>query len=68
MEQFKKWYNQTIRPYIHNPKDKELREEGWRAALEWAQDINKKITEEHTDSQYGAIKQSIAIDAELRGD
>jgi len=40
----------------------------WRAALEWAQNIDKKVTEEYTDSQYGAIKHSIAIDAELRGE
>ena len=41
--------------------------EGWRAALEWSQSINKEMTEEYQDSTFGVIKQSIAIDVELRG-
>jgi len=41
MKQFEKWYNQTIRPYIHNPKDKEPLKEGWRVALEMVLRIKK---------------------------
>ena len=35
MDKFKKHWNKEIKPYIHNPADKELAEYWWRAALEW---------------------------------
>jgi len=35
MSEFEKWYNNEIRPYIHNPKDKPVVKHGWKAALEW---------------------------------
>ena len=34
MEAFAKHWNKEIRPYIHNPKDREIAEYWWRAALE----------------------------------
>ena len=46
MKAFRKWYNRTIRPYIHNPKDKELYEAGWRAALE---EVLKQVETSNSD-------------------
>ncbi|KKN47580.1 hypothetical protein LCGC14_0661480 [marine sediment metagenome] len=70
MEQFEKWFKKIMVPRQNKGENiyKGDCEITWRAALKWAQNINKKTTEEYTDSQYGAIKQSIAIDVELRGD
>jgi hypothetical protein len=36
MEAFEKFWQKEIKPYIHNPEDKEAVKYGWRAALEWA--------------------------------
>lgn len=35
MKAFEKWHNREIRPYIHNPDDKQMTKAGWKAALEW---------------------------------
>ncbi len=35
MKEFKNKWNKEIKPYIHNPADKELAEYWWRAALGW---------------------------------
>jgi len=43
MKEFEKWYNQTIRPYIHNPKDKDIAKVGWRVALEWIYKEARKL-------------------------
>ena len=34
MKEFRKHWNKEIRPYIHNPKDREIAEYWWRAAFE----------------------------------
>ena len=34
MQAFEEHWRKEIKPYIHNPKDKELAEYWWRAALE----------------------------------
>ncbi len=38
MTEFENWYNNEIRPYIHNPKDKDILKYGWKAALGWVRD------------------------------
>ena len=35
MKACKKYWNEEVKPYIHNPADKEIFDAGWRAALEW---------------------------------
>lgn len=35
MKEFERWWNKEIRPYIYNPKDKDIVKAGWKAALEW---------------------------------
>ena len=65
MKEFKKWWHKVS---VDELNKSGLATAGWKAALEWAQSIDKTVTEEYQDSSYGAIKQSIAIDVELRGD
>lgn len=67
MKEFEKWILNDEYPIL-SLNDEEQREKGWRAALKWSQTVKEEITEEYQDSLYGCIKQSIAIDVELRGD
>jgi len=36
MKAFEEHWNKEIRPYIHNPSDRELAKYWWREALKWA--------------------------------
>ena len=44
MKAFNKHWNKEIQPYIHNPKDRELAEYWWKAAMEqclkWGREDN----------------------------
>ncbi len=35
MEACKKYWNEEVKPYIHNPADREVFDAGWRNALKW---------------------------------
>lgn len=61
MKEYEKWATQNMYDRTETMK-------AWKAALRWSQSIKEKITEEYNDSLYGCIKQSIAIDVELRED
>ena len=63
MKEFEKWLHAS-KPKLNGRP----REDAWRAALKWSQTVKKRITEEHQDSLYGCIEQSIAIDVELGDD
>jgi hypothetical protein len=41
MKAFRSHWNKKIRPYIHNPNDRELAEYWWKAALEECKRQNK---------------------------
>ena len=47
MKEFRKHWNREIRPYIHNPDDRELAEYWWKAALE---QVLAKINTYESDS------------------
>lgn len=59
MKEFEKWYNQTIRPYIHNPEYKEPLKEGWRAALERVLKERKNQGENYLKCVFDWIEQEL---------
>lgn len=53
MKQFEKQFNNEIRPYIHNPADKNIGKYWWKAALEMV------LTKVETSNSDGSIIQYI---------